>query len=100
MYSFFLQDPTCTTWIELGPKLAKEMGRTASSMLDNWKPQHDHVVLEDAGERKTTEWPVYGAFPCCGDSCQCDRDIPPQKGQAPRAKPKSGGRFLEADVAP
>jgi hypothetical protein len=91
-------DPECKNWIELGPSLAKDMGNRASSMLDSWKPQQDRVTADDKGFRKTSDWPVLNAFPCCGTTtCGCDRDVPPKKGQAPRAKPKSGPRptYLE-----
>lgn len=88
-------DPSCKKWVELGPELSKKMGLTASSMLDAWKPLHEHVLNDDEGIRRTTEWPVWGSFPCCGgdtSTCACNRDVPPKKGQAPRAKPKSGPR--------
>ena len=95
-------DPTCTNWLELGPSLAEDMGNRASFMLDAWKPQQDHVTADDKGMRKTSEWPVLQDFPCCKNNeksnvCGCDIDVPPKKGQAPRAKPKSGVRATYAD---
>jgi arylsulfatase A-like enzyme len=91
-------DPHCKDWIALGPSMDQDMGLIASAMLDAWQPQHEHVMQDDTGARKTTAWPVWSNYPCCGDTCTCARDVPPQKGQAPRAKPKSGGRAYAGEI--
>jgi len=68
-------DPHCKDWIALGPSMDQDMGLIASAMLDAWQPQHEHVLQDDTGARKTTAWPVWSNYPCCGDTCTCARDV-------------------------
>jgi hypothetical protein len=103
-------------WEELGPRLSDKMGRLASGMLDRWRPVSQAVGQGDRGLRTVNDWPRPWLFPCCntrglGEStglsgvalasallqgtasqCRCHVDVPPKKGQAPRAKPKTSYR--------
>jgi hypothetical protein len=113
--------PECKEWIDLTQMshLPEEVGRVASNLLNQWKSIEARVRAGDPGVRTITEWPVPSFYPCCrnidvdaeaegmlgmafetmhallgGRSalCGCSIDVPPKKGQAPRAKPKTSYR--------
>lgn len=111
--------PQCEEWIKITSQAPKEVTSAAFELLDVWKAIEARVSVGDPGMRTVTEWPVPAFYPCCrnldndtvadgilgtaleyvhlllggrSSHCGCSIDVPPKKGQAPRAKPKTSYR--------